>query len=69
MKEKIQEIVKGLQADGVKLGKPFNGYTVYVPYYNKPVIIGYPYVILVKGSEVRLSSPEESLDYLEQSEQ
>ena len=69
MEEKIQEIVNALQADGVKVGKPYKGYTVYVPYYNKNPITGYPYVILVKGSEMRLSTPEESLDYLEQTEQ
>lgn len=69
MKEKIQELVKGLQADGVKVGKPFNGYTVYVPQYKKKVIIGYPYVILVKGSEIRLSTEEEAIEYIEQTEQ
>lgn len=47
-------------------GISWNGYEVYIPDTSKlGTYIGYPYVILVKGEEVRTSTPEESLEYLD----
>lgn len=65
MSDKVRELAKELQADGVKRGKFYKGYTVYEPVYNKPIKIGLPYVIFEKAGEVRLSTPEESFDYLD----
>lgn len=54
--------------DGLKKGRDWNGYEVWEELYDKPACVGYPLVILVKGGEIRESSPEESLDYLDFSE-
>lgn len=67
MKSKIQELMKALHADGIKRGVSWKGYKVYKPTYNKEVFLGLPYVIFEKGEEIRLSTPEESLEYLEYS--
>ena len=68
MKNNIINLVKSfmeeLQADTYKKGKDWNGYTVYEPVYNKPVCIGFPLIVLVKDGEVRLSTDEESIRYL-----
>ena len=45
-------------------GKEYKGYNVFVPEFKKNVTIGYPYVILAKDGEVRLSNEEESVEYL-----
>ena len=65
MEEKILEFIEDLQADSYKEGISWKGFKVYIPEYKNNPAIGLPYVILVKGEEVRLSTPEESLEYLE----
>lgn len=66
LKTKIEELVEELYpATGVKDPVEWNGYQVYVPIYKKPSFIGYPFVILVKGDEARISTAEESLDFLD----
>ncbi|MBR7160264.1 MAG: hypothetical protein IKD20_04420 [Clostridia bacterium] len=67
MEEKILEFVEYLQADSYKEGISWKGFKVYIPEYKNNPVIGLPYVILVKDEEVRLSTPEESLDYLDYS--
>lgn len=48
-----------------QLDKPWKGYQVYAPYFYKTApIIGLPYVVLVKDGMARLSTDEESLEYL-----
>ena len=51
---------------GVKKGKDWNGYEVYIPHYssNKTAYVGYPLVILVKDGEIRMSDLDESIEYL-----
>ena len=67
-KDLIAECVEALGADGYRKGKSWKGYEIYIPDYKKPVYIGFPYVVMVKEEEVRLSTEEESLDYLSYSE-
>ena len=45
----------------------WKGYTVYEPKYDikGTAYVGYPSVILVKGSEIRMSNAEESLEILD----
>lgn len=47
-----------------KQGKSYNGYDVYIPQFKQTAFTGLPYVVLVKGDEMRLSTPDEALDYL-----
>lgn len=66
IQEKIDEQLEMLGVEKANKGKSWKGYDVYIPdTSNLGKYIGYPYIILVKGDEVRLSTPEESLDYLE----
>ena len=66
--EAIEDYMEDLNADGYRKGKSWKGYDVYVPEYEQPVYVGLPYVVLVKGGEVRLSTEDESLDYLDYAE-
>lgn len=47
----------------------WRGYEVYEPVYNEKngegPIIGYPHVVLVKGEAIRLATPDESLERLD----
>ena len=65
MEEKILELIEELGASKYKKGVDWNGYQVYIPEYEGNPCIGLPYVVLVKGEEVRLSNEEESLEYLD----
>ena len=48
-----------------QLDKPWKEYKVYKPYFKKTApIIGLPYVVLVEDGKARLSTDEESLEYL-----
>lgn len=64
VKEAIDALVDELGAENVQERGEWNGYTVYEPQYSQMPVIGYPYVILVKGDEVRISTVDESLDYI-----
>ena len=65
MNEKIKELADELGADEVKRGKDWDGYKVFKPVYKGNPIIGYPYVILVKGEDARICDVKESLEYLD----
>lgn len=64
MLKKTEELIKQLHGDGFKMGKDWNGYKVFVPVYKKETYVGYPLVVLAKGDEVRVSTIDESLEYL-----
>ena len=64
----IAECMEALGADDYRKGKSWKGYEIYIPNYKKIVYSGFPYVVMVKEKEVRLSTEEESLDYLSYSE-
>ena len=65
MDEYIQELIEDLGAKSYKKGCDWNGYNVYIPVYEGNPIIGLPYVILEKGEEIRISTTDESLAYLD----
>ena len=65
MGDYIQELVEDLGAKSYKKGLDWNGYNVYIPVYEGNPAIGLPYVILEKGEEIRVSTPDESLAYLD----
>lgn len=65
MQEVASYILEELQADGFHRGEDFHGMTVYVPDYKQEFFGGYPLVVFVeKEGKVRLSTPQESIDYL-----
>ena len=63
-REAIKGMMAGLGASRYKKAKPWKGYEVYKPVYTEFAFRGHPYVVLVKGDRVRLSTPEESIEYL-----
>lgn len=63
--KKIQDTMEALNADGYIEGEAWNGYSVYIPQYEGSPTIGLPYVVFVKGDEVRISTEDESLAYLD----
>ncbi len=66
MNEKVILFAKERGYLGVEIGKIWNGYQVFEPYFSKKDVSynGFPLVILVKNNEIRMSTPEESIDYL-----
>ncbi len=67
VEEKINKIWMQTPATYYERGYDWNGYEVYDLVFTKRMIVGHPYVILVKGDEVRLSTAKESLEYLDYS--
>ena len=64
-RERIQELTEELCATKYKKSIPWKGYEVYEPVYNETMYIGLPLVILAKDDEVRISTDEESREYLD----
>ena len=64
LKEAIAALCDELGTENVREHGEWNGYTVYEPQYSQMPVIGYPYVILVRGDEARISTVDESLDYI-----
>ena len=65
LKQQILELIEELNAKTYSRGENWKGYEVYVPVYEKEMYMGLPYVVLVKDGEARISTPEESLEYLD----
>ena len=65
----VEELKRQLGAKALRDPIKWNGYLVYVPEYKGNPKIGLPYVILEKGEEVRLSTPEESFDFMDWEEE
>ncbi|CAL7909873.1 hypothetical protein [Fusobacterium necrophorum] len=60
---KIVEFAKNQGYDNVKFLKQWNGYSCYEPYFSDGIsFTGLPLVILVKEDEIRMSTPEESME-------
>lgn len=60
----IKLAIRALGANRYKKVKPWNGYDVYEPIYTEMAYRGLPYVVLVKDDEVRLSTTDETIEYL-----
>lgn len=63
--QQLEELRVELSAQKLKRGINWKGYEVYIPQYSKNVYIGLPLVVLVKNGEARISTSDESLDYLD----
>lgn len=62
--KKIKLAIRALGANRYKKVKPWNGYDVYEPVYTEMAYRGLSYVVLVKDDEVRLSTTDETIEYL-----
>ncbi len=62
---KLEELKNELAAQEFVRGKDWNSYQVYIPQYSQKTYVGLPLIVLVKGNEVRVSTVDESTDYLE----
>ena len=62
--KKIKLAIRALGASRYKKVKPWNGYDVYEPIYTEMAYRGLSYVVLVKDDEVRLSTTDETIEYL-----
>lgn len=65
MNDKLESMLDEMEAEGYEKGPSWEGYNVYIPTYRGDPKIGLPYVILEKGGRLRISSPDESLEYLD----
>ena len=65
MDDRVKELLRQLGTSYASKGADFNGYEVYIPEYSGEPTIGFPLVVLQKGDEVRISTDEESLEYLQ----
>ena len=63
--QQLEELRIELAAQKFERGKNWKGYEVYIPLYSKPVYIGLPLIVLVKNGGARISTADESLDYLD----
>jgi len=64
-KQEVLELMEELNAKSYSKGESWKGYEVYIPVYEKEMYMGLPFVVLVKDSKARISTPEESLEYLD----
>ncbi len=70
MTDKTREAIKGMMAElgasRYKKSKPWNGYEVYEPMYDGRIVYttGISNFVFVKGDEVRLSTIDETIEYL-----
>lgn len=64
MAERIQEFAAENGYTKIEKAEPWHGYDVYVPVYDEMSYVGLPFVILVRGEEIRLSTPEEALEWV-----
>lgn len=62
----VTEFAKKLDYDSVKFLKKWKTYDVYEPLFNvgHSPTIGIPFVILVEGDNIRMSTVEESLEII-----
>ena len=65
MDTKVKEAIESLGTSYAEKGPDFKGYEVYIPSYSGDPCIGFPLVVLKKGDEVRVSTIEECLEYLD----
>lgn len=69
-REQINAFAKKWGYDGTEYQGKWRGYDVYEPTTKgatetDPAIIGLPLIILVKGNDIRLSTPDEAFAYLD----
>jgi len=68
-KGKVKEFAKKNGYDekdvSLKFFGSWKGYDVYEIIYNQLSYVGYPYIILVEGKSIRLSTEDEAMQFLD----
>lgn len=60
--EKVQDFVGKLPSySHLAPHTPWKGFDVYTVELERPMVVGYPQVILVKGEEIQWAEPDEAL--------
>lgn len=69
-KDRIMAFARQQGYDSIAELKPWRGYEVYEPLFEDDgmACVGLPLVILVKGDEIRMSTPEEAIQNIENSD-
>lgn len=65
MDERVLAELKKLGTTDAERAPDFNGYEVFKPVYRQDVAIGLPLIVLKKGDEVRISTPDEAFAFLD----
>lgn len=65
VKERVEEATAALSAKKYRSGAKWNGYDVYIPEYDQFSYVGLPFIVLVRGDEVRISTEDEAFEYLD----
>lgn len=60
-KQKILDFAKQNGYSTIQRVEDWKGYEIYEPVFNKPTIIGLPFVIMVKKDKIRMSTPKEAM--------
>lgn len=68
--EKVVEFARKQGYDNVNQLEPWNGFDVYEPIFNSEEVtaVGLPLLILVKDDKIRMSTPEEALQQIDEME-
>lgn len=68
--EKVVAFARKQGYDNVRQLEPWKGFEVYEPIFDgdEVSVVGLPLLILVKGNEIRMSTPEEAFEQLDDSE-
>lgn len=65
----VLELIGQLNASKYTVGKDYKGYKVFIPQYKGNICLGLPLVVLQNENEVRISTPEESIDIINQEDE
>ena len=64
----IEKFAKLQGFDKIEPAGKWRGYNVYKPVYEEEVTVGLPLVILVKGNNIRMSTPDEAFAIIDDME-
>ena len=66
MEKRVNDFARENGYNGAEFLKKWNGYDAYEPYMDKDseAYLGLPLMILVKGEEIRMSTPQEAMDMI-----
>ena len=65
MIDKVMEYAKSKGYNDIRQLESWNGYEIFEPILHEDAIIGIPFVIMVKGNNIRMSTPKETFEYMD----
>ena len=68
--EKVVAFARKQGYDNVRQLEPWKGFDVYEPIFDgdEESFVGLPLLVLVKGNEIRMSTPDEAFKHIEETE-